>query len=172
MITMFAKINMVTQLARHVLSIFQLRFTLAGSLYMSAPGKYHVGSLVDPVFYEAAAGEELFNQNSADRQARQVWERLQELRGPYTRTTTWLSHRISAEVAAYKAMHPVLTSGPWTPRHPSYCMEVMTAAADLCCRYPGENPVFNNVKNPDQSFSFLLENDLSNIMVRAFAYFK
>lgn len=162
MITMFAKINLVTQLARHVLNIFQLRFTLAGSLYMSAPGKYHVGPLVDPVFYEVVAGKELFSNNSVNRH---VWEHLQELRGPYTITTTWLAHRISAEVALYKLMHPLPTSGAWTPRHPAYCIEVMTEAADLCWRYPGENPVFKEVKNPNQSFSFMLENDLSNIMI-------
>jgi hypothetical protein len=96
MITMFAKINFVTQLARHVLNIFQLRFILAGSLYMSAPGKYHVGPLVDPVFYEIVAGEEFLSSNSTDREARRVWEKLQELRGPYMKTTSWLAHRISA----------------------------------------------------------------------------
>ena len=171
MITMSAKINFVTQLARHILNIFQLRFTLAGSLYMSTPGKYHVGPLVDPVFYEVVAGEQLFSRNSSDLEARSVWEHLHELRGPYARTTSWLAHRVSAEAVVFKAFRPIPTSGAWTPRHPSYCVEVMTEAADLCWKYPGENPVFEIIKNPDQSFSFMLENDQSNIMVGTFPYF-
>lgn len=171
MITTSVKINVVTQLARHVLNIFQLRFTLAGSLYMDAPGKYHVGALVDPVFYEVVAGKELFSINSPDRSARSVWKHLQELRGPYTRTTSWLAHRVSAEAVVFKAMHPFPTSGVWTPRHPSYCIEVMAEAADLCWIYPGENPIFKTIKNPDRTFSFMLENDLSNIMVGTLLHF-
>jgi hypothetical protein len=166
---MFAKTNFVTQLAQHVLDLFQLRFALAGSLYMSGPGKYHVGPLMDRVFNEIVEGEELFSSNHPDPQARRSWEYLQELRGPYTKTTSWLAHRINAEVAVYKAMHPFPKGGAWTPRHPSYCIEAMTQAADLCWKYPGDNPLFKNMRTPDQSFSFMLENDLSNIMVRSFA---
>lgn len=162
-----AKINLVIQLARHVLSIFQLRFTLSGSLYMTA-GKYHVGPLVDPVFYEGVAGEELISSNSPDCEARLVWGNLQELRGPYMRTTTWLAHRISAEAVVFKATHPSLMSGVWTPGHPSHYLEVLAEAADLCWLYPGENPVINNAQTPDQPFSFMLENDLSNMMVCPF----
>jgi len=166
MITMLAKVNLVTQLARAILDIFELRFTLAGSLYMSTPGKYYIGPLVDPVFYEVAEGQELFGHDSNDPEARRVWKHLQELRGPYMKTTTWLESRVSAEAAVYRATRPLSVSGPWTPRHPSYCVEVMSEAVDLCWKYPGENPVLKNARNPDQPFSFMLENGLSNIMVR------
>jgi hypothetical protein len=160
---MLAKVNLVKQLARHILDIFDLRFECAGSLYMSAPGKYHVGPLVDPVFYEVAAGKELFSSKSHDPEERRVWKQLQEFRGPYVKATTWLAHRISAEIVVYKALHPLpMTGGAWTPRHPSYCVEVMNEAVDLCQKYPGENP--KPVNDPEQPFSFMLGNDLSNIM--------
>jgi hypothetical protein len=161
---MLAKVNFVKQLARHILDIFGLRFKTAGSLYMSAPGKYHVGPLVDPVFYEVVAGKELFSGKSHDFEARRVWEHLQELRGPYVKATTWLAHRISAEAALYKFLHPLQKGGAWTSRHPSYCVEVMSEAVDLCWKYPGENPGSTSVNNPERPFSFVLENDLSNII--------
>ena len=158
-IPMQVKLHVVTQLARHVLEIFQLRFSRAGSLYMSPQGKYEVGPLVDPIFYEVTDGAPAYDDLS-------ILSGLQDFRGPYSYTTSWMMNRLNAEMLIFNGSTSDLMAAGWTPKEIRVSNLRMEEAIELCQRYPGESPVCQIVNNPDRPFAFMLGDfDLSNIMV-------
>ena len=160
-LTWEAKEKVVTQAVYHLLSIFELRFTMAGSLYLSSNGKYVVGPIVDPKYFKAIDGDPVYTDT-------RVQQSLYRFRGPFSNTTDWLSSSIKAEIFA-------LSSTPWPfpprvgehrPLDSSLASTNMNLAVKLCSKYPGNQPVIRNATVSQEPFSFILDDfSLSNIMV-------
>jgi hypothetical protein len=158
-----AKEKVVAQVARDLMSIFELQFTMAGSLYLSASSdqEYIVGPIVNPKYFKTIDGRPVHTNPS-------VQLSLHQFRGPFSNATDWLSSSIKAGMFAL--LHtpsplPVLVGGHH-PRDLSLTMKTMSRAVSLCSIYPGDHPVVDSRKVSERSFSFMFDDfSSSDIMV-------
>jgi hypothetical protein len=82
-----AKEKVVAQVAHHVMNIFELRSTMAGSLYLSFNEQYIVGPMiVDPNYFKVIDGKPVYTNAS-------VQQSPHRFRGPFSNTSDWLSSR-------------------------------------------------------------------------------
>jgi len=155
------KEKVVAQVARDLISIFELRFTMAGSLYLSSDPQYIVGPIVDPKYFKTIDGKPVYTDG-------RVQQSLHQFRGPFSNAANWLSSSIEAEIFALSS-----TPSPFPPRVGDHLprdllltMKIMNQAVSLCLMYPGNHPVVNNKKVFEAPFSFMLDDfSLSNIML-------
>jgi hypothetical protein len=156
-----AKEKMVAQVARDLMSIFELRFTMAGSLYLTSDQEYIVGPIVDPKYFETMDGQPVYTDSC-------VQQSLHQFRGPFSNATDWLSSSMKAEMFALsRTPSPFpLQVGGRRPRDLPLTMKIMSQAISLCSIYPGNHPIINSRKASKSPFSFMFDDfSLSNIMV-------
>lgn len=152
---------MVAQVAHHLMSIFELRFIMAGSLYIASNSQYFVGPIVDPKYFKAIDGRPVYTDD-------RMPQSLYRFRGPFTNASDWLSSSMKAEIFALSS-----TPAPSPPRieehrpHDSFlAVKIMNLAVRLCSKYPGNQPVVSNPAVSHEPFSFMFDDfSLSNIMV-------
>jgi hypothetical protein len=155
------KKKIVTQVARHLLAAFQLRFDQAGSLYLShsthASNPYYVGPIVTSTFFQVEDGLPVYSD-------RHVADGIQKFRGPFSNTADWLSHSLRAEIFAVKSTRDHEFDA-------NAALANMDDAVRLCSIYPGDNPVIPLMKFPHMPFSFRFDDiSLKNIMVRSWIF--
>jgi len=158
------KEKVVAQVAHHLMSIFELRFTMAGSIYLSSNGQYIVGPIVDPKYFKAIDGKPVY----ADTRVQQS---LYRFRGPFSNTSDWLSSSMKAEIFALSSTPPPSPPrvGEHRPQDLSLAAKNMNLAVKLCSKYPGNHPVISNKTVSKEPFSFMFDDfSLSNIMVYSF----
>jgi hypothetical protein len=156
-----AKEKVVAQVAHHLMSIFELRFTMAGSLYLSPNEQYIVGPIVDPKYFKAIDGKPVYTNAH-------VQQSLQRFRGPFSNASDWLSSSMKAEICALSSTPSPSPPrvGEHRPHDSSLAMKIMKLAVSLCSKYPGNHPVLSNSKVSKEPFSFMFDDfSLSNIMV-------
>ncbi|KIM48606.1 hypothetical protein M413DRAFT_60457 [Hebeloma cylindrosporum] len=155
-----AKERLVQDVAVHLISLFGLRFSLAGSLFPEQ-GTVLIGPLVTTPFFDALDGEVRFPQSAR--------LDLQGFRGPFTRTTDLLSsspkaelhvieHRRSELLEKFKGDEALLQLGK----------RVLEKAVQLVEVYPGELDIGGVSSGGDAARPFsirLTDFRLGNIMV-------
>ena len=160
-LTWEAKEKVVAQAAHHLMSIFELRFSMAGSLYLSSNGKYVVGPIVDPKYFKVIDGSPVYTDA-------RVQQSLYRFRGPFSNTSDWLSSSIKAEIFALSST-PCPSPprvGEQRPLDSSLAVNNMNLAIGLCSKYPGNHPVISNRTVSQEPFSLMFDDfSLSNIMV-------
>ena len=155
-----AKEMLVHDVAVHLISLFGLRFSLAGSFF-SPQGTVDLGPLVTTPFFHAPDGEVRFPQSAP--------LDLTKFRGPFTHTTDLLSsspkaelhvikHRRSELLQEFKGNETLLELGK----------RVLEKVVQLVGVYPGEVDVgFSSGGNAALPFSIKLADfRLANVMVR------
>jgi hypothetical protein len=153
------KIHVVKQVAQHLMSIFELRFTHAGSLYLSSNG-YNTGPIGSVKFFKSIDGKPLHADPT-------VHHELHRFRGPFSRVADWLSSPMRAEIFSFSfdLLSPPAV-GEYRPRNPSLALKIMNEAVALCSVYPGEHSV-HRITDPHKCFSLMFDDfSLSNFMVR------
>jgi hypothetical protein len=157
-----AKEKVVAQVARDLMRIFELRFTMAGSLYLSSDQKYLVGPIILPKYFKTMEGRPVYTDP-------RVQQSLHQFRGPFSNATDWLSSSAKAEMFALSSTpspSPPRVGGR-RPQDLTLTMKIMSQATSLCSVYPGNHPVVGGRKASERPFSFMFDDfSLSNIMVR------
>jgi hypothetical protein len=156
-----AKERLVHDMAVHLISLFGLRFSLAGSLTFSPQGTVLLGPLVATPFFHALDGEVRFPQSAP--------LDLTKFRGPFARATDLLSSSPKAELHVIKYRRSELLQGfKGDETLLELGKRVLEKAVQLVEVYPGEVEVgFSSDGNSARPFSIKLADfRLANIMVR------
>jgi len=148
--------------AIHLISLFNLRFSLAGSLY-SPQGTVFVGPLVTTPFFHLLDGEARFPQSAP--------LDLTNFRGPFTRTTDLLSSSPKAELHVIKHRRSELLLQEFNGDEALLELgeRVLEKVVQLIQAYPGELAIGPSSSSGDAALPFSMKlNDfrLENIMVR------
>jgi hypothetical protein len=151
----------VTQVAHHLMCVFELRFAQAGSLYLCSNGEYTVGPIVSPKYFKAIDGEPVYTNAY-------VQHELHRFRGPFSSTSDWLSSPMKAEIFAFSStLSSPPREGEHRPQDPSLALTIMNEAVRLCSKYPGDHAVLTTTTASREPFSFVFDDfSLSNIMVQ------
>lgn len=157
-----AKEKLVHDVAIHLVSLFRLRFSLAGSLF-SPQGTVLFGPLVTTPFFHALDGEVRFPQSAP--------LDLTKFRGPFTRATDLLSSNPKAELHVIKHRRSELLQefkGKGDETLLELGERVLEKVVQLVEVYPGELD-FGLASSGNAAWPFSMKLDdfhLANIMVR------
>jgi hypothetical protein len=160
-LSLLTKVYVTTQVARHLMSISELRFAHAGSLYLSPNGSSTVGLIVHAKYFKTMDGMPVYTDARAQ-------HKLHQFRGPFSNTADWLSSPMKAEIFALSSTPPPSPScvGEHRPDDSSLALKSMNKAVRLCSEYPGNNPVISTTWVSTEPFSFMFDDfSLSNFMV-------
>jgi len=156
-----AKERLVHDVAVHLISLFRLRFSLAGSLF-SPQGTVLLGPLVTTPFFHALDGEVRFPQSAP--------LDLTKFRGPFTRATDLLSSSPKAELHVIKHRRSELLQQEFKGDEALLELgkRVLEKAVRLVEVYPGELDVgLSSGGDAARPFSMKLDDfRLANVMVR------
>lgn len=155
-----SKETLVRGVARSLLSLFDLRFSEAGSLYLLEDGSIKVGPLVTTPFFRALDSEVRFPEEAP--------LDLSHLRGPFAHTTEYLSSAPKTEL--YILQHQrnaALQELDEDEEKLAMGKRVLEKVLQLIEIYPGERGIaFSPITEAAKPFSFRLDDfRLSNIMV-------
>jgi hypothetical protein len=123
--------EIITQVARHLLAAFQLRFDRTGSLYLPPSNDSYFMGLIVGTFFQLDDGQPIFSDP-------QVGADLEKFRDPFTDVADWLSYSTRAENFMLNAK-PRRTSDP--PFDLDAALVNMNAGVELGSVYPGHHPV-------------------------------
>jgi hypothetical protein len=155
-----AKETFIRDVARSLLALFKVRFQKAGSLYPATGTSIRVGPLITTPFYRALDGVVRFpEEDPLD---------LSQFRGPFSRTSDFLSSAPKAELYVIKHRRDgVLRELDGDQARFDLGERVLETVVRLAETYPGNLPIGPPFPSDgNRSFSLKL-NDfrLSNIMV-------
>jgi hypothetical protein len=149
-----AKETLVRDVAKHLLSLFRLRFLKAGSLYISSSGSIEVGPIVSTPFFRALDGEVRFPEEPL--------LDLSQFRGPFTSVTEYLSAAPKTELFVLNAQRDAVLRDLDESKL-SLGIRVLEKVLRLIEIYPGDMHI---VSEAERFFSLKLADfRLSNIMV-------
>lgn len=140
------------------MSLFELRFALAGSLCLSSNEAYTVGPIMSPKYFKFTDGR-LVNTDA------NVQHKLHQFRGPFSNTSDQLSSPMKADIFALSSRpspSPPCVGG-LHPRDSLLALKVIHETVELCSKYPGGRPVVGGISL--KPFSMYGGFNLSNIMV-------
>jgi hypothetical protein len=161
------KLNVVKQVAVHLVSLFSARFEQAGSLYLAEPvttaldsPDYVVGPIVSAPFFDSLDGLPAYPDISSD-----TFYEMQKLRGPFRFTSDYLSssprarllyalnHRNAALREFEDEGQPIDTANEQLNR----AAQVVEKIVELNRIYPGERILHEPSTSPGKPFSFLMD---------------
>ena len=162
----------VSQIARHLLEIFSLRFESAGSLYLSPLSPdFVVGPIVSTPFYRALDGVVRVPDTP-------ISQTVDPNRGPFSTVSEYLSSNLRVELELISNHRSIVLSelqgSDDDPKLAESRLElgerVMKKAVELCSvYYPGDTSVPANITTPQKPFSLKFDDfRLSNVMVRLY----
>jgi len=160
-LSLAAKETLVRETATSLLTLFQLRFSKAGSLYIGPWGEVDVGPIVSVPFFRMIDGEVRFPDSEA--------LDMSQFRGPFDRTCEYLSSLARAE--SYVVDHrrdsllEMLEGGEERLALGKRVLEKVTRLAEI---YPGDIAIGLNhlISDAKQPFSLMLDDFRpANIMV-------
>ena len=156
---MEAKERLVRDIAGYLLSLFNLRFSQAGSLCFAQGIAVQVGPLVTTPFFRATDGRMRFPQSDP--------LDLSEFRGPFTRAIDRISSSLRAELHVVEhRRNELLEEFKGDEARLDLGDRVLKKAIKLAEVYPGEQGIGHSVSDITHPFSLKLADfRLPNIMV-------
>lgn len=152
----------VSEIASHIIQLFQLRFETGGSLYNGPDGKTFVGPIVTTPFYRALDGVVRF--------AEPVDLGITLYRGPFHRASAYLRSPLDAELhlVDHHRQHILEHEIDSDEERLEQGIRVLKMAVQLSSVYPGDVCVSEPLVSPGKPFSLRMDDfRLSNIMVSA-----
>lgn len=147
---MEAKETLIRDVAKHLLSLFSLRFAQAGSLYSAQGNSVQVGPLITTPFFRAPDGEIRFP-NSAPLD-------LSQFRGPFTRPADRISSSLKAELYVVKHRRDeVLQECDGNEKKLERAERVLQDAIRLAEVYPGNLAIGCSSDHLAEPFSIMLD---------------
>jgi hypothetical protein len=162
------KRRIVEQVARHMVELFYVRFSEAGSLYLDSSSTVYVGPIISTPFYHLIDGYTPYPSMPA--QTRTV---LDSFRGPFSTTTEYLSSSLKAllfkaESCRTETLRELNEDDD--VKNAELALETAVRAAnkaiELCSLYPGDLVIHGQLTTPDKPFTFQFDDfRLVNLLV-------
>ncbi|KDN37881.1 hypothetical protein RSAG8_09855, partial [Rhizoctonia solani AG-8 WAC10335] len=161
------KLNVVKQVAEHLIILFSLRFEKAGSLYLSEDGnssQFNTGPIVSLPFYRMVDGEVDHPNMPPD-----VHAALHALRGPFTYASEYLASFLKAMLLKANLLRRDvlgLISSEDPAKTLANAERVARLAVELCHSYSGDATILSSINTPDRPFTLLLDDfRLANLLI-------
>ncbi|KZP12308.1 hypothetical protein FIBSPDRAFT_836340, partial [Athelia psychrophila] len=184
------KEKVVVQVAEHLVALFHLRFSQAGSIYLSDTGSsaskpvlsptadsYRIGPVITDPFYRTSDGVLEYPDSDLIVPNTPSYNNLHSLRGPFAHASEYLSSYLRAEllklsVCRAETLASLKLDGNDADSEAEGELilqrgeKVLKKAIELCHVYPGDVPVPRDISTPDRPFTVKL-NDfrLVNILI-------
>lgn len=162
------KRRIVEQVARHMVELFYVRFSQAGSLYLDFNSTFYVGPIVSTPFYHLIDGYTPYPSMSA--QTRTI---LDTLRGPFSKTSEYLSSSLNALLVkvessceeTLRALNEDEDVGN-AELALETAVRAVNKAIELCHLYPGDLIIHGQLTTPEKPFTFKFDDfRLVNLLV-------
>ncbi|KZP04632.1 hypothetical protein FIBSPDRAFT_767061 [Athelia psychrophila] len=184
------KEKVVVQVAEHLVALFHLRFSQAGSIYLSDPASsssesvlsptadtYRIGPVITGPFYRAL--NRILERPDSDLIVPNTpppYNSLHSLRGPFAHASEYLSSYLRAKllklsVCRAETLASLNLDGNDADSEKGELIlqqaeKVLKKAIELCHVYPGDVPVPGDISTPDRPFTVKFDDfRLVNILV-------